>query len=338
MHRLDGSAGGGQLLRTALSLSLVTGESFEMANIRGNRSIPGLKAQHVACVSVAASVANADVDGGDEGASTLQFDPGALSSDPVSVSVGTAGSATLVSETLLPVAVALDDPLTLTVSGGTDVRWSPPADYLRYVKRPLCATFGVSFDVEVLRRGFYPAGGGRLGVRLAPADPTPIDLLDRPSLDSVDVYSVASESLADASVADRQVEGVRDALTGAGVETPIRASVTYAESASPGTAVVLAAHCGDVVAGFDAYGERGVPAEDVGAQAVDAFADWYRSDAPVDRHMADQLLVWIAVAGGRLRIPAVTEHVRTNLDVIRAFGYDIEVRETDGGAVVECEG
>ncbi|KAB1197336.1 MULTISPECIES: RNA 3'-terminal phosphate cyclase [Haloferax] len=335
MLRLDGDAGGGQLVRTALSLSLVTGESFEMENIRGNRSTPGLKAQHVACVSVAESVANADVDGGSEGSSTLQFDPESVTSDPVSVSVGTAGSTTLVSETLLPVAVAIDDPLTLTVTGGTDVRWSPPADYLRYVKRPLCSAFGVSFDVDVLRRGFYPAGGGRLAVRIDPAKPTPVDLLGRPPLDGIDVYSVASEALADASVADRQVEGVRTALAAEGVETPVRASVAYDESTSPGTAVVLAARCGDVVAGFDAYGERGVRAEEVGAQAVDAFADWYRTDAPVDRHMADQLLVWVALAGGRVRIPAVTEHVRTNLDVIRAFGYDIDVRETDGGAVVE---
>ena len=335
MRRLDGGAGGGQLVRTALSLSLVTGEPFEMSNIRGNRSTPGLKAQHVACVSVAESVANADVDGGTEGSSTLQFDPGSVSNDPVSVSVGTAGSATLVSETLLPVAVALDDPLMLTVSGGTDVRWSPPADYLRYVKRPVCSTFGVSFDVEVLRRGFYPAGGGRLEVRIEPADPTPIECLDRPSLDGVDVYSVASERLADASVAERQVEGVRDALSRTDIETPLRSTATYAESVSPGTVVVLAARCGGVVAGFDAYGERGVPAEEVGAQAVDSFVDWYHGDAPVDRHLADQLLVWIALAGGRVRIPAVTEHVRTSLDVIRAFGYDIDVRESAGGAVVE---
>ncbi|KAB1186769.1 MULTISPECIES: RNA 3'-terminal phosphate cyclase [Haloferax] len=335
MLHLDGGAGGGQLIRTALSLSLVTGEAFEMKNIRGNRSTPGLKAQHVACVSVAESVADADVDGGVEGASTLQFDPGPVTSDPVDVAVGTAGSTTLVSETLLPVAVALDDSLTLTVTGGTDVRWSPPADYLRYVKRPLCATFGVSFDVDVNRRGFYPAGGGRLAVRIDPADPNPVEFLSRPPLDSLDVYSVAGKALADASVADRQVEGVRDGLATAGIDVPIRTSATYAESTSPGTAVVLVARCGEIVAGFDAYGERGVRAEAVGAQAAEAFTDWCRSDAPVDRHMADQLLVWVALAGGRVRIPAVTEHVQTNLDVIRAFGYDIDVRERDDGSVVE---
>jgi RNA 3'-terminal phosphate cyclase (ATP) len=335
MLHLDGGAGGGQLIRTALSLSLVTGDGFEMEHIRGNRSTPGLKAQHVACVSVAESVSHADVDGGDEGSSTLQFVPGAVTSDSVDVSVGTAGSTTLVSETLLPVAVALDDPLTLTVSGGTDVRWSPPADYLRYVKRPLCSTFGVSFEVDVLRRGFYPAGGGQLAVRIDPADPDPIEVVSRPPLDRVDVYSVASASLAEADVAQRQVDGVRDALASTGIKTPIRPSVTYTESTSPGTAVVLVARCGETVAGFDAYGERGVPAEEIGSRAVEAFADWYRGDAPVDPHMADQLLVWVAVAGGRVRIPAVTDHVRTNLDVIRSFGYEMAVREDDETAVVE---
>ncbi|KTG29717.1 RNA 3'-terminal phosphate cyclase [Haloferax profundi] len=335
MLHLDGGAGGGQLVRTALSLSLVTGEAFEMENIRGTRSPPGLKAQHVACVSVAESVADADVDGGVEGSETLRFDPGTVTSSPVDVSVGTAGSTTLVSETLLPVAVALDDPLTLTVSGGTDVRWSPPADYLRYVKRPLCSRFGVSFDVAVNRRGFYPAGGGQLTVRIDPSDPDPLDFRSRPPLDALDVYSVASDALAEASVADRQVEGVRDALADAGIDVPIRPSVTYTESTSPGTAVVLAARCGDVVAGFDAYGERGVPAETIGSRAAEVFTEWYRGDAPLDRHMADQLLVWVALAGGRIRIPAVTEHVQTNLDVIRAFGYDIDVREADDGVLVE---
>ncbi|AFK18129.1 RNA 3'-terminal phosphate cyclase [Haloferax mediterranei ATCC 33500] len=335
MHRLDGAAGGGQLLRTALSLSLVTGESFEMDNIRGNRSTPGLRPQHVACVSVAGSVANADVDGEYEGSSRLQFSPDGIRADPVEASVGTAGSTTLVCETLLPVAVALDDPLSLTVTGGTDVRWSPPTDYLRHVKRPLCSTFGVDFDVNVSRRGFYPAGGGKLAVRINPAKPKSLDLLHCPQLDEIHVYSVASEALSDASVGERQVEGVRDALAGADIEAPVRSSVSAVESTSPGTAVVVVARSGDIVAGFDAYGERGVPAEAVGEKAAESFLDWYRGDAPVDHHMADQLLVWVALVGGRVRIPEVTEHVRTNLDVIRAFGYEVDVRDEGESAVVE---
>ncbi|ELZ93198.1 RNA 3'-terminal phosphate cyclase [Haloferax sulfurifontis] len=344
MRRLDGRDGGGQPLRTALALSLVTGEPFEMTNVRGNRSTPGLKAQHVACVSVAAAVSNADVDGGEVGSSTLRFSPGDVRADPVEAAVGTAGSATLVCETLLPAAVALDDPLSLSVTGGTDVRWSPPADYLRYVKRPLCSAFGVDFGVSVPRRGFYPAGGGTLSLRIEPAEPTPLALDRRADPDELRVYSVESDSLADAAVADRQVEGVRDTLAEAGVDLPVHAAVSSVESDSPGSVVVVVARGGDggesVVAGFDAYGERGTPAETVGARAGASFLDWLRGDAPVDRHMADQLLVWVALAGGRLRIPAVTDHVRTNLDVIRAFGYDVTLRAAgDGaGAVVESDG
>ncbi|CQR51157.1 RNA 3'-terminal phosphate cyclase [Haloferax massiliensis] len=345
MRRLDGRDGGGQPLRTALALSLVTGEPFEMTNVRGNRSTPGLKAQHVACVSVAAAVSNADVDGGEVGSSTLRFSPGDVRADPVEAAVGTAGSATLVCETLLPAAVALDDPLSLSVTGGTDVRWSPPADYLRYVKRPLCSAFGVDLGVSVPRRGFYPAGGGTLSLRIEPAEPTPLALDRRADPDELRVYSVESDSLADAAVADRQVEGVRDTLAEAGVDLPARAAVSSVESDSPGSVVVVVARGGEdergddgsasVVAGFDAYGERGTPAETVGSRAAASFLDWLRGDAPVDRHMADQLLVWVALAGGRLRIPAVTDHVRTNLDVIRAFGYDVTLRaagDGDGGA------
>ncbi|QOS10551.1 RNA 3'-terminal phosphate cyclase [Haloferax gibbonsii] len=345
MRRLDGRDGGGQPLRTALALSVVTGEPFEMTNVRGNRSTPGLKAQHVACVSVAAAVSNADVAGDEVGSSTLRFSPREVRADPVEAAVGTAGSATLVCETLLPAAVALDDPLSLTVTGGTDVRWSPPTDYLRYAKRPLCSAFGVEFGVSVPRRGFYPAGGGTLSLRIAPAEPTPVELTRRAEPDELRVYSVASESLADAAVAERQVEGVRDALAEAGVDLPIRSSVSSAESDSPGSAVVVVARGGEderagdgsasLVAGFDAYGERGTPAETVGSRPADSLLDWLGGDAPVDRHMADQLLVWVALAGGRVRIPAVTDHVRTNLDVIRAFGYDVTLRageDVDRGA------
>ncbi|MGB9957344.1 RNA 3'-terminal phosphate cyclase [Haloferax prahovense] len=345
MRRLDGRDGGGQPLRTALALSVVTGEPFEMTNVRGNRSTPGLKAQHVACVSVAAAVSNADVEGGEVGSSTLRFSPRGVRTDPVEAAVGTAGSATLVCETLLPAAVALDDPLSLTVTGGTDVRWSPPADYLRYAKRPLYSAFGVEFGVSVPRRGFYPAGGGRLSLRIEPAEPTPLALSRRAEPDELRVYSVASDSLAEATVAERQVEGVRDALADAGVELPVRSSVSSVESDSPGSVVVVVARGGEderggdcsasLVAGFDAYGERGTPAETVGSRAAASFLDWLRGDAPVDRHMADQLLVWVALAGGRVRIPAVTDHVRTNLDVIRAFGYDVTLRageDSDRGA------
>ncbi|MFK8211986.1 RNA 3'-terminal phosphate cyclase [Haloferax volcanii] len=350
MRRLDGRNGGGQPLRTALALSLVTGESFEMTNVRGNRSTPGLKAQHVACVSVAAAVSNAAVDGGEVGSSTLRFSPGDVRADPVEVAVGTAGSATLVCETLLPAAVALDDPISLAVTGGTDVRWSPPADYLRYVKRPLCSAFGVEFGVSVPRRGFYPAGGGTLSLRIEPAEPAPFQRTRRADPDELRVYSVESDSLADAAVADRQVEGVRDALAEAGVELPVHAAVSSVESDSPGSVVVVVARgeddesAGDgsesVVAGFDATGERGTPAEAVGSRAAASFLDWLGGDAPVDRHMADQLLVWVALAGGRVRIPAVTDHVRTNLDVIRAFGYDVTLQAGDDsdGAVVGSDG
>ncbi|RDZ43911.1 RNA 3'-terminal phosphate cyclase [Haloferax sp. Atlit-10N] len=341
MRRLDGREGGGQPLRTALALSVVTGEPFEMTNVRGNRSTPGLKAQHVACVSVAAAVSNADVAGDEVGSSTLRFSPRNVRADPVEAAVGTAGSATLVCETLLPAAVALDDPLSLTVTGGTDVRWSPPADYLRYAKRPLCSAFGVEFGVSVPRRGFYPAGGGTLSLRIEPAEPTPVELTRRAEPDELRVYSVASESLADAAVAERQVEGVRDALAEAGVDLPIRSSVSSVESDSPGSAVVVVARGGEderggdgsasLVAGFDAYGERGTPAETVGSRAADSLLDWLGGDAPVDRHMADQLLVWVALAGGRVRIPAVTDHVRTNLGVIRAFGYDVSLRAGEDG-------
>ncbi|MFC7204658.1 RNA 3'-terminal phosphate cyclase [Haloferax namakaokahaiae] len=336
MIRIDGSDGGGQLLRTALALSVVTGEAFEMTSIRASRPTPGLKPQHLACVSVAEAVSEASVEGAKEGSSKLRFSPTTVRSEPIHVDVGTAGSTTLVCETVLPVAVALDDPLELTVTGGTDVRWSPPVDYLRYVKRPLCSAFGVEFDLDVRRRGFYPAGGGRVVMTIHPADPTGLAFDSaRDPISALDCYSVASESLRSGNVAHRQIEGVKNALAETDVEVPLMSSATYAESTSSGTVVVLVARAGESVVGFNAYGEKGMPAERVGAQAVGQFRDWAASDVPLDRYMADQLLVWVALAGGGISVPVVTNHVRTNIDVIRAFGFDVRLRERATGAVVE---
>ncbi|WP_410765732.1 RNA 3'-terminal phosphate cyclase [Haloferax sp. DFSO60] len=336
MIRIDGAEGGGQLLRTALALSVVTGEPFEMTAIRATRPSPGLKAQHLACVSVAEAVSDSRVEGAKQGSSKLRFTPNTVRPDPIDVDVGTAGSTTLVCETLLPVAVALEEPLQLTVTGGTDVRWSPPVDYLQYVKRPLCGKFGVEFDIDVRRRGFYPAGGGRLSMTVYPADSTPLDFASaRDPVSELTCYSVASESLRSANVAHRQLSGVTDALAESGIEAPVTTSATYAKSSSPGTVVVLVAHAGEAIAGFNAYGEKGVPAERVGAKTVQQFRDWMASDAPLDRYMADQLLVWVALVGGRISVPEVTNHVRTNIEVIRAFGFDVTLREAPTGAVVE---
>lgn len=338
MLELDGSDGGGQLLRTALSLSAVTGRPFRMENVRGERSESGLKPQHLAAVRAVADVTDATVAGDELGSETLSFAPDGLRAGDAFVDVETAGSAALVCDAVLPLAAALDEPLSLTVTGGTDVEWSPSADYLRRAKLPLLREFGLDADAEVRRRGFYPVGGGRLAVEVRPSDLARLRLRSRGPIRRVFVDAVATESLSDADVAARLRDAAVEELTAASGpnldEDELDASAEYVTASSPGAVVTLVADCEGGRAGFVGLGKRGVPAESVAADAADAFASWRASDAPVDARMGDQLAVWTALAGGGVRVPAVTDHLRTNVEVIRRFDFDVAVEPTGDGAVV----
>ena len=341
MLELDGSAGGGQQLRTALSLSLVTGEAFRMTDVRANRPDPGLKHQHRGAVRLAGEIGDAEVVGDDLGADTVEFVPQTVVSDPVEIDLQTAGSVTLLCDVVLPLAVVLDESLPVTVHGGTDVAWSPTADYLRHVKLPLLVDLGLDADLSVARRGFYPAGGGAATLTVHPSDPDPLDLTDRGPVESVSVSSVASETLADPEVAERQadaaVETLEENLPEATVHDP---AVGYDETANPGSALTLVADCRPGRAGFGAPGEKDVPAEAVAERAVEPLLEWLDGGggdapvAPVDTHLADQLLVSLALAGGELRVPRVTDHVRTNCETVRAFGFEVSVDESGGESAV----
>ena len=392
MLELEGTEGGGQLVRTALTLSVLDGRPFRMADVRGNRPNPGLKRQHLACVDLLADVADAEVSGAEVGSETLTFEPGNGDSDgpladpgaegaaeprEFAVDVGTAGSVTLVADTLLPLAASLDHPIQATLVGGTDVKWSPPADYLRHVKLPLLRECGLDASVTVNRRGFYPAGGGELVVDIRPSTLSEIMLPARrsgadapepsgdmsdstrtaldPTPDRYSVRAVASEALEDAEVADRMAETAVSELETLGIGgdaasgSTVSANATYVESYSPGAVTTIAAEFGAETgsgseapsedptplrprAGFGAYGERGVPSEEVAQAAVEQVAAWRETDAPVDPHLGDQLVVWLALAGGSVRIPRVTDHVETNAALVEAFGYDVSIREASGGS------
>jgi RNA 3'-terminal phosphate cyclase (ATP) len=331
MLELDGRAGGGQQLRTALSLSAVAGRPFRMEHVRGTRPNPGLKPQHVAAVEAVAAATDAETDGVEQGSATVEFEPGAVRGGEVAAGVSTAGSTTLLVDTLSPLAVALEDPLSVTLTGGTDVKWSPPCDYLREVKLPVLRSVGLDADLAVRRRGFYPVGGGRLDLTVRPSSLGRLELTDRGPIDRISVYAVATASLADAEVADRMADA---AVEGLGDGEALDVDVAYVEADSPGAVVTLAADCGAARAGFDALGERGVPAEAVAGEAVESFQAWRESDAPVDAWLGDQLMLWVALAGGRVRLPRVTDHVRSNASTIRAFGYDLSVDADGRGGVV----
>ena len=341
MLELDGSEGGGQLVRTALACSALTGEPFRMTEVRGARPNPGIRPQHLAAVRAVAASCDAEVSGAAEGSEELEFHPGPVSGGEHDVAVGTAGSVPLVFDAVLPLGYALDEPLSLRATGGTDVKWAPTADHQRTVKLPIVRRAGLVAETSVERRGFYPAGGGRATLSLSPSDPRALELVQRGPLRSVGVVSVASRSLADREVAERQAEAAVEALAGLeapGPEVPVESTVDYAESASIGSAVLLRAEYEHSLAGFDALGERGRSAEDVGGAPVEAFGRFDAGAAVVDDHTADQLVLPLAVAGGTAVIPRLTDHVATNAELVGAFGADVRVEEEDGPPRIVSEG
>lgn len=352
MLELDGGEGGGQVLRTALSLSMLTGRAFEMRNVRAARPSPGLKPQHRTAVDLAARCCDADVEygseraGGDENTdgpattgddrpTTVTFRPGTPTGGEFSADVGTAGSLALVFDTVLPLAVTLAEPLTVTVAGGTDVKWAPTSAYYRLVKLPLLARFGLDATVEYRRHGYYPVGGGKAALRIEPSNLKPIDLVDRGDSESVSIYSAASTSLSEAKVARRQADAARERLADRGI-TVDEVEVISHETKSPGSVILVYGAYERTLVGVDELGARGKPAESVGVDAAARFLDAHERGAVVDRHAADQVLVFLAASGGRVRVPRVTDHVRANCDVLGAFGVDVQVTpERDDGALVE---
>ncbi|NGM68093.1 RNA 3'-terminal phosphate cyclase [Natronolimnobius sp. AArcel1] len=343
-HVLDGADAGGQFLRTALGLAVLRNESIRIENVRGDRPKPGLRHQHLAVLETMAAVCDAEIDGAELGAETVRFDPTPSSTGPdgsprleggqYEVDINTAGSVTLLFDALLPLAPILESPLRVTATGGTDVEWSPPLDYFREIKLPLLRRFGLVAACEVDRRGFYPNGGGQATLHLGPAQLESLDLERRGPLEIVQLYSTESESLADRDVAHRQLEGALARLE-LGEDAPaLERHETTAPSPSPGSALVIRLDYGTGVAGFAALGERGVPAERIGETAADEANRFLEREAAVDQHLGDQLLVFLALAGGRVRIPAVTDHVRASRELLETFDVALEFEDRGEELVV----
>ena len=353
MIDLDGSDGGGQLVRTALTLSALGGVPFRMERVRGDRPNPGLKRQHLACVEAVAALTDADVEGAAVGSETLQFDPAvrpgtAGAPDEVAVDIETAGSVTLVADTLLPLATQVDGPLGADLTGGTDVRWSPSTDYLRGVKLPLLRGFGLNVDIGVERRGFYPAGGGELGLRLRPSSLDRIEFGPRgegaaspDAAVSASVHAVAADDLGDGDAANKLADAAVTELTDRGIAGDPAVTTASVAADSPGVVVTVAVDKVSMPggerkltpprAGFVAYGDADDALPSLAGAAVDRAERWLGTDAPVDTHLADQLVVWLALAGGGVPIPRVTEHIRTNVDLVSTFDYDVSIEELAGG-------
>lgn len=338
MVTIDGShgEGGGQVLRTSLSLSALLGRELRLNNIRAGRSKPGLAAQHLASVRAAAAVCGASVEGARMGSQELQFMPAEVRGGRWQFEVGTAGAATLVLQTVLPALLFARTSSHVQVHGGTNVLWSPPQEYVAAVFLPAIGEMGAEVALECLTPGFYPKGGGCIEARVRPLEATlrALDWREWGELRSLTAYSVAEARLP-GHIIRRQIEGAREALGSTG----LRAVEVHPPSLSPGTALTIAAGFDRGRAGFSAIGRRGRPAEEVGLEAGDEAARFLDGVASVDRHLADQLLLYAAVAGGRTRYltEEVTEHLRTNAWVIEQF-LDVDITIDEATGVVSVDG
>jgi RNA 3'-terminal phosphate cyclase (ATP) len=314
---IDGSAGegGGQVLRTALGLSLVTGRPFRIDRIRAGRRKPGLLRQHLTAVRAAADVGRARISGDELGSASLAFEPAAIHGGEYHWTVGTAGSATLVLQAVLPALLAAREPSTLTLEGGTHNPSAPPFDFLARTFLPALRRMGVSIEAALDAYGFYPAGGGRCRVTIEPCPSlAPIALNER---GPVELRARALVSALPEAIAARELAIVRARL-GLGRD---RCRIECIDApAGPGNIVMIeigSERSTEIVTGF---GEKGVAAEEVALQACRGARRLLDAEVPVGPHLADQLLVPMALAGGgTFRTVEPTPHTRTNRDVIGLF-------------------
>ena len=326
---IDGShgEGGGQILRTSLALAAITGRGVRIEKIRAGRKNPGLAAQHLTGVRAAAAICNARVSGDELGSQTLSFVPGdsARAGDYVfdvaeAREGGSAGAITLVLQAiLLPLAVAQEDS-RLTIRGGTHVAWSPPFDYARDVWLPMLSRMGLRVSLELNRWGWYPVGQGEIRVSIEGLSNglSPLTLLERGALRRVWGRAVAANL--PSHIPQRMATRAYSLLESAGFEVHIEPRRVRA--ACPGAGIFLVAEYEGVRAGFSALGAKGKPSEVVAEEAVAALLAHRDSGAALDCHLADQLALPLALAGGvsRFSVERVSRHLTTNIWVVRQFG------------------
>lgn len=314
--------GGGQILRTGLALSMCTGQPLAIQRIRAKRPKPGLMRQHLTCVQAAVAVCGAKVEGAELGSQTLVFEPGPVRAGDYAFNVGTAGSCTLVLQTVLPALMLCAEPSRVSLSGGTHNPMAPPFHFLERSFAPLLRRLGVGLDLELRRLGFYPAGGGELSavVRPTAGGLLPFDLTDRGPVQ--EAYAECFAPALPSAVAVRELAALARALgwSGEQLRTP-----AVRQNEGPGNALLATiayAHVSEVVTVF---GEKGVSAEQVAGALVKEARAYQASEGALGQHLADQWMLPLALAvverGGAASFTCteLTEHATTNIGVIERF-------------------
>lgn len=322
--RVDGSfgEGGGQILRTSIALSTVLRKPVEVINIRANRKFPGLMPQHLTAVKACMAICNGNAEGAEINSERLRFVPGKVRygkySFDVAESKKSAGSATLVLQTVLMPLLFGKGESTVIVKGGTHVPWSPPATYLKQVFLPVLGLMGCQTFLKIGKWGWYPEGGGDLSLRIKPIGKLkPKQFTDRGKLRKV--YGISATSNLPRNISDRQLKAAMRMMRSENLNARMRAIDVRASG--KGTILHLTAEFENVRAGFSCLGEKGLSAEKVANAAVTELINYLGKNVCLDHYLADQLIPYAALAGERveLNVSKITEHLRTNLWVTQKF-------------------
>ena len=345
MLEIDGNygEGGGQILRSSLSLSAILNRPIRITGIRAGRKKPGLAPQHLTCVNAVAAITNADVIGGQLGSQTLMFRPQEISGGNYTFDVAeirpSAGALSLVFQSVaLPLSFAKVSS-TVTLRGGTHVPWSPTVHYLQQIFIPMVAKFGFQGSIQLNKWGWFPKGGGEVIAKVQPsADWHSAQLDHRGKLQAI--YGISSASNLPEHIINRQHNQIQKRLAQFG--SLVNIERINGESIGRGTLVFLKAEFEHVQAGFSALGARGKQAERVADEACEVLEDFLTSDAAIDPHLADQLILPMALAKGESRFTTsqITRHLTTNIWLVQQFlpvQFEVNGAENEPGEIVKVD-
>ncbi|MEM3477435.1 MAG: RNA 3'-terminal phosphate cyclase [Archaeoglobaceae archaeon] len=322
MLRIDGSygEGGGQILRTSIALSCITGKEVEITKIRANRPKPGLAAQHLKGIEVAKMISDAEVEGLKIGSTRVVFKPKRIKGGNYKIDIGTAGSVTLILQTILPPLLLAERPSKLEIIGGTDVAWSPTIDYFRNVTLKAISELGAKISVELKARGYYPKGGGRIVVEIEPSKLSGKFF----EISECEIFGISHCQNLPEHVAIRQRDSALEFLSKNGLKA--RIDVEVLKGLSTGSGITI--WCG--YKGASALGEKGKRAEDVGFEAGKSFYEEFMLPGVFDSHLADQTMVFSAIAKGvtKFSTTKISTHQISNQYVINLFlGNAVKINE-----------
>jgi len=325
--KIDGSygEGGGQILRSALALSMMEEQDIEVHDIRANRPTPGLSHQHLMAIKAASEICKGSTEGVEKGSEKIVFEPGEIEGGVYNFDIGTAGSVTLLLQALIPPALEAGEEMTFKVRGGTDVKWSPPYDYFENVFLELLRFMNADIESELIKRGHYPKGGGKVKVTVRPSE-----LKD--TLFSGEIERIEGRAFV-TGLPEHIAERMKKRVLKEFMELETYISIKSYESASPGTGIVIWTGGGKVL-GKGLLGEKGIPAEKVGEEVAEGLKKEIEAGVDLDPNAADQLIPFLALTDseGSLTTRELTGHLESNVWVVNRFldeGIELVEKESE---------